>query len=162
MIRGVNQVVLHVEDQEEAKRFWVDMLGFTLAEDSPYGEERWLSVVSPDGATKLVLSRRAPGWTPQDVRDGIPHSNVIFYTDDVEGTYRELTDKGVNFPDPSSTIQKSGRPPLATPLTSATSGPSACFELCSPTKQFFGWWSMFEDPDGTRYALGQKWGSDQD
>jgi hypothetical protein len=28
-----------------------------------------------------------------------------------------------------------------------------------PAQQFFGWWSMFEDPDGTRYALGQKWGT---
>ena len=127
MIRGVNQVILHVEDQERAKRFWVDELGFTLAEDSPYGEERWLSVVSPDGATKLVLSKREPGWTHPDVRDGIPHSNVFFYADDVEATYRELTEKGVRFPEP-------------------------------PKKQFFGWWSMFEDPDGTRYALGQKWG----
>ena len=26
-----------------------------------------------------------------------------------------------------------------------------------PTHQHFGWWSLFEDPDGTRYALGQ-WG----
>jgi lactoylglutathione lyase len=129
MIRGVNQVILYVEDQEQAKRFWVDKLGFKLAEDSPYGEERWLSVVSPDGATKLVLSKREPGWTHPDVRDGIPHSNVFFYADDVEATYRELTGKGVNFPEP-------------------------------PKKQFFGWWSMFEDPDGTRYALGQKWGSD--
>ena len=129
MIRGVNQVILYVEDQEQAKRFWVDRLGFTLAEDSPYGEERWLSVVSPDGATKLVLSKREPGWTHPDVRDGIPHSNVFFYADDVETTYRELAEKGVNFPEP-------------------------------PTKQFFGWWSMFEDPDGTRYALGQKWGVD--
>ena len=129
MIRGVNQVVLHVGDQELAKLFWVDKLGFTLAEDTPYGEERWLSVVSPDGATKLVLSKREPGWTHPDVRDGIPHSNVFFYADDVEATYRELTEKGVTFPEP-------------------------------PSKQFFGWWSMFEDPDGTRYALGQKWGSD--
>jgi lactoylglutathione lyase len=128
MIRGVNQVVLHVGDQEQAKAFWVDKLGFTLAEDSPYGEERWLSVVSPDGATKLVLSKREPGWTPQDVRDGIPHSNVFFYADDVEQTYRELTGKGVDFPEP-------------------------------PSKQFFGWWSMFADPDGTRYALGQRWGT---
>ncbi|MFI7675379.1 glyoxalase superfamily protein [Actinophytocola sp. NPDC049390] len=127
MIRGVNQVVLYVEDQEVAKRFWVDTLGFTLDQDEPYGEERWLSVVSPDGATKLVLSKRAPGWTMPDVRDGIPHSNVFFYTDDVEKTYQELTAKGVDFPEP-------------------------------PSKQFFGWWSMFSDPDGTRYALGQRWG----
>jgi lactoylglutathione lyase len=127
VIRGVNQVVLYVEDQEVAKRFWVDTLGFALDQDEPYGEERWLSVVSPDGATKLVLSKRPPGWTATEVRDGIPHSNVFFYTDDVEKTYRELTEKGVDFPEP-------------------------------PSKQFFGWWSMFADPDGTRYALGQTWG----
>jgi predicted enzyme related to lactoylglutathione lyase len=23
-----------------------------------------------------------------------------------------------------------------------------------PTKMDFGWWALFEDPDGTRYALG--------
>jgi catechol 2,3-dioxygenase-like lactoylglutathione lyase family enzyme len=39
MIHGVNQVVLHVEDQEAAKRFWVDTLGFTLAEDTPVRRE---------------------------------------------------------------------------------------------------------------------------
>jgi predicted enzyme related to lactoylglutathione lyase len=25
----------------------------------------------------------------------------------------------------------------------------------APQRQHFGWWSLFEDPDGTRYALGQ-------
>jgi len=24
-----------------------------------------------------------------------------------------------------------------------------------PERQHFGWWALFEDPDGTRYALGQ-------
>jgi hypothetical protein len=24
-----------------------------------------------------------------------------------------------------------------------------------PRQQHFGWWSLFEDPDGTRYALGR-------
>ncbi len=131
MIRGVNQVVLHVDDQERAKRFWVDTLGFELAEDSPYGEERWLSVRSPDGAVKLVLSKRRPGRPSGAEGDGLPDSPVFFYADDVEATYRELSAKGVRFPEP-------------------------------PSKRFFGWWSMFEDPDGTRYALGQRWGGDNE
>ncbi len=25
-----------------------------------------------------------------------------------------------------------------------------------PVKMEFGWWALFEDPDGTRYALTQK------
>ncbi len=131
MIRGVNQVVLYVDDQERAKQFWVDTLGFELKEDSPYGEERWLSVRSPDGAVTLVLDKRRPGWSSGEVSEDLPSSPVFFYADDVEATYRELSAKGVRFPVP-------------------------------PKKEFFGWWSMFEDPDGTRYALGERWGKDSD
>ncbi|MPZ79145.1 MAG: glyoxalase [Actinophytocola sp.] len=104
-------------------------MGFDLAEDSPYGEERWLAVRTPGGNTKLVLSKRRPGWSSGAERDGVPNSPVFFYADDVAATYRELSAKGVTFPEP-------------------------------PSKRFFGWWSMFEDPDGTRYALGQRWGTD--
>jgi predicted neuraminidase len=46
--------------------------------------------------------------------------------------YDEISDDGLAEQAPS-TIQKSGRPPSATPLTLANSGPSACFELCSST-----------------------------
>jgi lactoylglutathione lyase len=34
--------------------------------------------------------------------------------------------------------------------------------VTSPSKQFFGWWSVFEDSEGTRYALGQQWGTTGD
>jgi hypothetical protein len=27
--------------------------------------------------------------------------------------------------------------------------------VAPPERQHFGWWALFEDPDGTRYALGQ-------
>lgn len=129
MINGVNQVVLYVEDQEQAKLFWTEKMGCEVAQDDAYGDERWIAVQTPDGAMRLVLSKREPGFTVGQVREGIPHSNVFFYTDDVEVTHRELVAKGVTLPEP-------------------------------PSKQFFGWWSMFEDQDGTRYALGQRWGND--
>lgn len=129
MISGVNQVVLYVADQEQAKRFWTEKMGFDLVQDDAYGDERWIAVRTPDGAVRLVLSKREPGVPAGPVRDGIPHSNVFFYTDYVAETHRELVARGVTFPEP-------------------------------PSKQFFGWWSMFEDQDGTRYALGQRWGND--
>ncbi len=126
MIRGVNQVVLTVDDQERAKKFWSETMGFEVVEDSAYGDERWIAVLTPDGNTRLVLNkgeaaREAPG-------EDLPSSNVMFYADDVEATYKELSERGVTFSTP-------------------------------PSKQFFGWWSVFEDTEGTRFALGQKWGS---
>jgi lactoylglutathione lyase len=129
MIQGVNQVVLYVEDQQRAKRFWTEKMGFEIAEDSPYGEEgRWIAVASPDGRMRLVLSPKMPGWEPVKMPDGMPSSNVMFYSDDVQRTYEELTAKGVVFP-------------------------------TAPSKMHFGWWSVFEDDEGTRYALGQQWGT---
>ncbi|MCE7006148.1 VOC family protein [Kibdelosporangium philippinense] len=129
MIRGVNQVVLYVSDQQRAKQFWVEKMGFTVAEDSPYGEkERWIAVASPDGNMRMVLSLRQPGYEEPKAPDGMPTSNIMFYSDDVQRTYAELTAKGVNFP-------------------------------TAPSKMFFGWWSVFEDDEGTRYALGEQWGT---
>jgi hypothetical protein len=57
VIRGVSKVVIEVEDQERAKEFWTEKMGFELAQDAPYGDERWLEVRSPDGAVNLVLDR---------------------------------------------------------------------------------------------------------
>jgi hypothetical protein len=37
MIGGVSKVVSGVEDQERAKAFWVETLGFEVAQDAPYG-----------------------------------------------------------------------------------------------------------------------------
>ncbi len=130
MIRGVNQVVLTVDDQERAKKFWSETMGFEVVVDAPYGDERWIAVLTPDGHTRLVLSLRRPDESVREApSEMLPSSNVMFYADDVEATYRELTERGVTFSTP-------------------------------PSKQFFGWWSMFSDQDGTRYALGQRWGND--
>ena len=39
---------VYVSDQEEARRFYVDQLGFEVAEDKLLGDYRWLLVRMPD------------------------------------------------------------------------------------------------------------------
>jgi predicted enzyme related to lactoylglutathione lyase len=121
MIGGVAQVVIEVEDQERAKTFWTETLGFELAQDAPYGEERWLEVRTPDKAVTVVLDIRH-GQRPEPPEPSMPTSNVMFYTEDLQSTHQELTARGVQFP-------------------------------VLPVEQPFGWWSVFEDPDGNRFAL---------
>jgi lactoylglutathione lyase len=56
MIQGVSKVVVPVADQERAKRFWTQQMGFTVRVDQPYGDqERWIEVVPPDRGVVLVL-----------------------------------------------------------------------------------------------------------
>jgi lactoylglutathione lyase len=120
MIRGIHQVVLEVEDQDRALDFWTKMMGFELAQDEPYGDERWLEVRTPDKSVTVVLSLRQ-GERPT-APETLPTSNIFFYCDDLPQTYEELRSRGVEFPQP-------------------------------PVEQLFGWWSMFEDLEGNRFAL---------
>ncbi len=126
MVRGINQVVLEVDDQDRALAFWTETLGFELAQDAPYGDERWLEVRTPDGAVRMVLSLRQ-GERPT-APDELPTSNIMFYCDDLARTYEELRARGVEFPQP-------------------------------PVEQPFGWWSLFEDTEGNRFALTPREGS---
>jgi lactoylglutathione lyase len=99
MIGGVTQVVIGVEDQDRAKRFWTETMGFELVQDVPYGQERWLEVRTPDKAVTLVLERRHEK-PPTPPHPSLPTSNVMFYADDLRQTYEELAARGVEFPQP--------------------------------------------------------------
>jgi predicted enzyme related to lactoylglutathione lyase len=40
---------IYVDDQDQAERFYIQVLGFQVKTSAPYGpDERWLSVVSPE------------------------------------------------------------------------------------------------------------------
>src|SRR5262249_52756168 len=97
-----------------------------VLQDAAYGEgQRWIEVGTPDKRMRLVLSTKLPGWSAGEMPDGMPTSNVMFYSDDVERSYQELSARGVTF-------------------------------HTKPVQMHFGWWSVFEDNEGTRYALSQQ------
>jgi predicted enzyme related to lactoylglutathione lyase len=127
MIRAVEKVIVPVDDQEEAKQFWTQCIGFAVVQDAAYGNERWLEVAPPDRSVSLVLMPRSADAPRRSVEEHLPHSDVFFTCDDIVRTHAELVERGVRFPAP-------------------------------PAKMPFGWWAMFEDADGTRYALGQREG----
>jgi lactoylglutathione lyase len=124
VISGVNKVIVPVDDQDRAREFWTARVGFSVTRDEGYGDKRWLEVSPPDGSPALVLDPRPPGDARREVPDQLPHSPVFFTCTDIQQTYRELTERGVQFPQP-------------------------------PIQMDFGWWAMFSDDEGTRYALGQ-------
>ncbi|RNE63625.1 VOC family protein [Cryobacterium tepidiphilum] len=90
-----------VDDQEKALRFYTEVLGFVKKNDVPVGEDRWLTVVSPqdpDG-TELLLEpsghRAVKPFTEALVADGIPFTS--FRVDDVAAEYERLRGLGVRF-----------------------------------------------------------------
>lgn len=90
-----------VDDQDKALRFYTEVLGFVKKTEVPIGEDRWLTVVSPeapDGTELLLEPAGHPAVKPYRdalVKDGIPVT--AFAVDDVHAEFDRLRGLGVRF-----------------------------------------------------------------
>jgi catechol 2,3-dioxygenase-like lactoylglutathione lyase family enzyme len=97
-----------VDDQAKAQQFYTEVLGFTTKNDIPLGDDRWLTVVSPenpDGTELLLEPSGHPAvkpFTEALVADGIPFTQ--FTVDDVAAEYERMLALGVRFTQPPTVM----------------------------------------------------------
>ena len=90
---------LVVADYDAAISWFVDRLGFTLAEDRAAGEgKRFVVVVPPAGGAGLLLARAADG-VERRALGAQAGGRVAFFleTDDFARDHAAMTEKGVRF-----------------------------------------------------------------
>ena len=102
----LHSTTIIVRDQDEALRFFVELLGWEKLEDIMMGPTMRFLTVAPVGAeTGIALGqpevygRQPPG---PDASEG--NSEISFVTGDIEATYAELLAKGVTFTGPPQTM----------------------------------------------------------
>ena len=92
MIQGVQVVSVPVGDQDRARSFYTDTLGFELRTENAFGEGmRWIEVAPKGSATSLSLVTWFEAMPPGSLQ------GLVFMVDDVHATYEELVAKGVPF-----------------------------------------------------------------
>ena len=100
-MQTIGLVALVVREYDEAIRFYVDVLGFSLVEDSfvPAQNKRWVIVSPPgEGHCKLLLARGV--GDEQTSRIGNQTGGRVFlflYTDDFWRDYHAYRERGVVF-----------------------------------------------------------------
>ena len=86
----INLTSVFVDDQDNALRFYTEVLGFVKKTEIPLGEDRWLTVVSPDdpdGVELLLEPDGHPAAKPFKealVDDGIPFTSFAVETSERE------------------------------------------------------------------------------
>jgi catechol 2,3-dioxygenase-like lactoylglutathione lyase family enzyme len=105
MITNVSLATVWVTDQDEAKAFYIDKLGFQEGADITLGDGyRWVTVAHPDHP-ELQLTLSIPG-PPLDDEDAAYVRRMLakgglgavgLATDDCRKTHEELVAKGVEF-----------------------------------------------------------------
>ena len=90
-----------VDDQDKALKFYTEVLGFVKKNDIPLGEDRWLTVVSPDGPDDVELLLEPMGFPPARTYQkalfeaGIPLTS--FAVNDIQKEYERMKKLGVVF-----------------------------------------------------------------
>jgi predicted enzyme related to lactoylglutathione lyase len=126
VISGVSQVIVPVGDQERAKEFWTRVMGFELRTDAPYGEGERWIEVAPPQGGPLLVLSPCPTGEPRREVPDDLPHSPVFFACD----------------DIEQTHRELSERGVEFPTP--------------PTKMDFGWWALFEDDEGTRYALGQR------
>ena len=92
MIKQIKFVSIPTRDQDRALAFWTEKMGFKVLTDQPMGQQRWIELSIPGAQTGVVL------FTPEGQEDRIgTFFNGSFQCDDVEYSYRQLKERGVEF-----------------------------------------------------------------
>lgn len=112
MIRDMSHTTVFVLDQDSAKTFYTEKLGFEVRFDITMGEEfegagagyRWLTVGTKDQPDlQLILASCDMGRSPEaaeQLRALVASGSLgigVMTTDDCHQTYKELREKGVTF-----------------------------------------------------------------
>ncbi|MFI7445631.1 VOC family protein [Nonomuraea indica] len=97
-ITHLQKLTIPVADQDAAKAFYVDKLGFELRSEAPMpmGDNlRWIEVAPKGGQTTLVLCT----WLP----DTPKLQNAMLETKNTDVAVKALRDAGVSVDDPTET-----------------------------------------------------------
>jgi catechol 2,3-dioxygenase-like lactoylglutathione lyase family enzyme len=134
MIQRLSHTTLYVTDQDAAREFYVNKLGFDLRMDQEANGFRWLTV-GPKGQPdfQLILMKIGANMgndaeSAAKIRDLVAGGKLgaagVFETADCRKTYEELSAKGVEF-------------------------------MAPPEDKFYGVEAVFKDPSGNRFSLTQ-------
>ncbi|HEX5120604.1 MAG TPA: VOC family protein [Pseudonocardiaceae bacterium] len=88
-VTQVRLLSLPVTDQDRAKRFYVDTLGFDLVADNPMPGGRWVQVAPKGADTSITLVTWFTTMPAGSVK------GLVLETDDLDGDVATLTARGV-------------------------------------------------------------------
>lgn len=134
MIQRLTYATIYVIDQERAKTFYTEKLGFEVRDDQTMGAFRWLTVAPPgqaEPAIVLMPVATAPSLNAESrealrrLVEGGQLGAFVFETKDCRQTYAELAARGVRFKG-------------------------------EPVERFYGIEAIFQDDSGNWFSLTQR------
>ncbi|MBT2686628.1 VOC family protein [Bacillus sp. ISL-47] len=100
MIQNVGQIMLYVNDQDQAVRFWTEKAGFVVISEEDNGEGmRWIEIApAKEAETTFVLhNKELIAKMEPELNLGTP--SLMFFTDDLDTLYHNFKKQNVTVGD---------------------------------------------------------------
>ena len=96
MINQVGQIMLYVNNQDEAVNFWTEKLDFTVISEENNGQGmRWIEIAPKNGAeTSIILhskefvAKMSPGLN-------LDTPSIMFFSENLDQLHSDLSDKKI-------------------------------------------------------------------
>ena len=102
---------LYVDNQDNALRFYTEVLGFTKKTDFSQGPYRWLTVASPEDSDgtelQLALNSNPAAKAYQQAMFQQSQPVALFFTDDIKVDYERIKARGAEFTMPPTDVTAS-------------------------------------------------------
>ncbi len=96
MISKVVQIMLYVNNQDEAVNFWTENVGFSvIAEEDNGNGMRWIEIApTKDAETSIILhNKEIVAKMSPDLNLGTP--SLMFFTENLEQLHEDLSNKNI-------------------------------------------------------------------
>lgn len=96
MIKKVGQIMVYVNDQDQAVKFWTEKMGFqVMSEQNNEQGMKWIELAPVAGVeTTIILhNKQLIAKMQPELNVGTP--SLLFFTENVDELYGDLTAKGV-------------------------------------------------------------------
>lgn len=99
---------IFVSDQEKAKEFYTNILGFEVKHDIDLGGAKWLTVKEANSQNPVeILLEPNDNKIAKNYQNGLFESKIpatMFSVNDLQKTYSDLVNKGVEFITPPKKV----------------------------------------------------------
>ncbi|MGR6898971.1 VOC family protein [Rummeliibacillus sp. BSL5] len=96
MINNVGQIMLYVDDQDKAKEFWTEKVGFSVISEEDNGQGmKWIEIApTKEAETSIILhNKELIAKMSPELNLGTP--SLMFFSNNFEGLYSDLSNKHV-------------------------------------------------------------------
>lgn len=100
MINIVGQIMLYVNNQDEALKFWTEKAGFIVVSEEDNGQGmRWMEIApSKEAETSIVLHNKEL-IAKMEPELNLSTPSIMFFSDNLDQLYKTFSDKGITVGD---------------------------------------------------------------